>query len=731
MTILRTVLAAVALLAMSAACADGSHPRLLLSANDIEANADTWRSSALFSASVTAVQADLAGLMDGEPVVPVPVDAGGGYTHETHKRNGIAIQAAGFLYQWTGEARYAEFAAEMLSRYADMYPGLPNHPQKKEQSPGRLFWQSLNEAVWLVYAIQGYDAVVDTLSEQHRAHIENNLLRPMADFLSVESPQTYDRIHNHGTWAVAAVGMTGYVIDDEDYVLTALYGLKKDGSAGFLKQLDELFSPDGYYAEGPYYQRYALMPFVVFAGAIQQNEPERRIFEQRDNILQKAIKVTAQLSYAGKFFPLNDAIKDKGLDTVELAYGAVIAFGLTSDDSLLSLIDPGAPLILTGDGLKVARAIESGEVEAFDFRTMLLRDGAGGDRGALSILRAGDSTDGSAVVFKATSQGMGHGHFDRLNWLYFDNGHEVISDYGAARFLNVVQKNGGHYLPENNAWAKQSIAHNTLVVDQASQFGGDWKQGEKSAPQQLLFESSAELSISSALETNAYSNVDLRRTIAMVSGPEFERPLVINVLNALGSGAKQLDLPMYFAGHVISTSKEVVVQTDSRKPFGADNGYQYLWRIGDTSVGAGEPFALTWILGNRFYTWTAVSQAASEFVFVELGANDPNFNLRREQGIVQRVVGTSSNTFAGVLEAHGEYNGAREYTVRSTSQVSKLESFESGGKNVVRITTSSGAILMLALSFDPDPDKAHAVDTPHGRVAWTGFYDLISSGGET
>ena len=43
---------------------------------------------------------------------------------------------------------------------------------------------------------------------------------------------------------------------------------------------------------------------------------------------------------------------------------------------------------------------------------------------------------------------MGHGHFDKLHWLYFDNGREIISDYGAARFLNIEAKYGGHYLPE-------------------------------------------------------------------------------------------------------------------------------------------------------------------------------------------------------------------------------------------------------------------------------------------
>src|SRR3546814_3226669 len=80
---------------------------------------------------------------------------------------------------------------------------------------------------------------------------------------------------------------------------------------------------------------------------------------------------------------------------------------------------------------------------------------------------------------------MGHGHFDRLGWFYYDETGAVVTDYGAARFLNVEAKHGGRYLPENDSWASATIAHNTLVVDEQSHFAGDWKAGEKSGTRQL------------------------------------------------------------------------------------------------------------------------------------------------------------------------------------------------------------------------------------------------------
>ena len=284
------------LIAVPVCEAGSSHPRLLLSAEDVELISQTSPLPPGFEIAVDQAKKDADRYLEDLPDVPVPKDAGGGYTHEQHKRNSVTIQNAGFLYQITGNKAYVNLARDILLAYADMYPGLPEHPQQKNQSPGKLFWQSLNEAVWLVTSIQGYDAIYAALSDAEKAEIEKNLLRPMVSFISDQAPQTFDRIHNHGTWAVAAVGMTGYVIGDENYVEKALYGLKRDGNAGFMKQLDLLFSPDGFYSEGPYYQRYALMPFLLFSKVIERNDPQRKIFEYRDGVLLKAVNTVIQLS---------------------------------------------------------------------------------------------------------------------------------------------------------------------------------------------------------------------------------------------------------------------------------------------------------------------------------------------------------------------------------------------------------------------------------------------------
>ena len=357
------------------------------------------------AAAKKAVEAGIRAGID----VPVPKDRGGGPTHERHKANYKLIQMAGTLYRVTGDKRYADYVRDMLLAYAKLYPGLGKHPAAANQVPGRLFWQSLNDSVWLVHAIQGYDAVRGDLTPADRKTIDDNVFRRMAAFLTGE-PTTFDRIHNHSTWANAGVGMTGYVLRDKTLVEQALKGSDRSGKVGFLRQLDLLFSPDGYYAEGPYYQRYALQPFVVFAQAIQDNEPERKIFEYRDGIVLKAIRTAVQTTYAGYFFPINDAMPDKSLRTEELYQGVAIGYAASGDTGLLGIAQWQGKVALSPQGFAVARDLAAGKAKPFAFASTLLRDGPDGKDGALAILRSGPEDKAQVVVAKNTAQGMGHCH---------------------------------------------------------------------------------------------------------------------------------------------------------------------------------------------------------------------------------------------------------------------------------------------------------------------------------
>ena len=699
-----------------------ANPRTLVTADDLTDIQSRIVSSPSFSNFVNETRNRIDTYFERMPDVPIPRDPGGGYSHEQHKKNGIAIYEAGLLSLFTGDPKYVAQTKQLLLAYASLYPTLTEHPVKRSNYPGRMFWQVLNEAWWLVYAIQGYDAIRSQLVESEREQIENGLFRPLADFLSVGSANTFNRIHNHAAWAVAGVGTTGYVLDEQKYVELAFKGTKLDGSAGFYALVDNLFSPDGYYTEGPYYQRYALMPFVVFARVVQANQPELDVFHYRDGVLVSAIYACIDLSYNNLFFPLNDAIKDKGLDTVELQYGISIAYALTEDPSLLAIAESQDGFVLTADSLKVAQAIDAGKSEPFEYIPRLYRDGPLGERGALGILRGEYGKIDQSVVVKATSHGFGHGHFDRLNWLFFDNGNEVVSDYGSARFLNIEQKEGGRYLPENETWAKQTVAHNTLVVDQTSQFDSDASLADRYFPQVAQFQFDGTVVFIRAVTDNPYRGVRMERLVALVDDIAQERHLVLDVYGVDSKSEHQFDLPIHYEGQFIATNTEPnFVETDALRPLGEANGYQHLWLRARHDLKTDESFEFTWLTENRFYSVIATTDTPSQVLFAQLGANDPNFNLRPQQTLIRRVENSKNTTFVSVLESHGEYNGAAEFTINNKPSIRDVTYFKHDGYQVVRVDSTTEETHYIAFSRKGDEALRHVVHLDETSLEWEGY----------
>jgi oligo-alginate lyase len=712
------------------------HPALVITAQDVAQMRAEIARDGRFKTEYQKKKSQLDLKLALPKQVPVPRDAGGGFTHEVHKNNAQTMYDAAIIYQLTGDKKYANYVRDLLLMYADLYPRLPLHPQRKTDSvisAGKLFWQNLNESVWLVYTIQAYDAVLPALSASERTKIESGILRPAAEFLSAGSPDTFNKIHNHATWATCAVGMTGYVLGEQEWVEQALYGSDKSGKGGFLRQLDELFSPQGYYNEGPYYQRYALLPFVTFAKAIEINEPRRKIFSYRDGIILKAVNTTIQLSYNNLFFPINDAIKDKGLDTIELVNGVAIAYSLTTDPGLLSIARLQNRVILTGDGLRVAQGLDKHVDTPYAFNSMAFRDGAKGDEGGLVVMREQEQ----ALVFKATAQGMGHGHFDKLNWLFYDKGEEIVSDYGAARFLNVEAKFGGRYLPENKTYASQTIAHNTLVVDEISHFNANTERGNANHPELLYFANepildqqgvnAGEIKVSAARVDNAYPDVEFVRTMAQVSHKKLAQPVVLDLVTVTAKKAHQLDLPLHYKGQLVETNFPLDTATQALAPLGKKYGYQHLW-VKATATPQAPISQVTWLNDNgRFYTLSTQSQSGMKIVFTQIGANDPQFNLRTENAFILRIPSAKHAAFASVFEPHGEYNPVNEFTLSANSQVKHIDHQHVGGIDELSVEFLNGLKFLLLLNNAEaiDAEKIQTVEFNRKQYSFNGRFRLI------
>lgn len=724
MKLLRSAFVLGAVLAAQAlALATGAHPRLLLTPAEAKEIRASLGHAPLFDRAYAEAKERVERALAAPIVVPQPKDAAG-FTHERHKANYAEMQLAGFLYQITGEARYAAFVKAMLEKYAVLYPTLGNHPAAASSSPGRLFHQSLNECVWLVHTAQAYDCIYDTLTPDERKNFETHIFEPMAHFLADERAEEFDRIHNHGTWAATAVGMAGYVMGDDELVKKALYGSKMDGkTGGWFKQLDELYAPDGYYCEGPYYARYVIMPFCLFAQVIENNQPELKVFARRDSVLRKAVDALLQQTYLnGEFIPFNDAMKEKTFQSPEIPLAvdwAYVRYG--RDPHLLDIAKRQDSVALNAAGLAVAQALVANpHPPAFAYRSVTYGDGPNGTDGGVALLRAPSGDSQSLAVLKYSAFGMEHGHYDKLSVIYYDQGREILSDYGSARWVNVEQKWGGRYLKENKSYAKQTVAHNALVVDRTTQYGGDYDAAEHQHSDAHFFDATdANFQIVSARDTTAVKGVAMQRTIALVRDPKLPFPVLVDVVRATSATEHDYDLPFYYQGHFLQTNVPAKIATTERKPLGKDHGYQHLWLEGEGS--ATGPVQFTWINGSRYYSVTAAADAKTQLVLTRIGANDPNFNLRNEPAFMLRTH-AANHVFASVLEPHGIWDGTKEFTeggFPTVQAVRVLASTDDG--TVVAITGKNGLAWTLMITNRPaDAHAEHRIEADSKTYTWTG-----------
>ena len=110
------------------------HPSIFLTKTEARAIRDAAPKYPLLAKSIDEAKAVVAAGMAHSIEVPQTGEAGG-YAHERHKQNYREMQAAGELWQITGDEKYPRFVRDMLEKYAVLYPTLGAHPLAKNQAP--------------------------------------------------------------------------------------------------------------------------------------------------------------------------------------------------------------------------------------------------------------------------------------------------------------------------------------------------------------------------------------------------------------------------------------------------------------------------------------------------------------------------------------------------------------------------------------------------------------------
>jgi hypothetical protein len=451
-----------------------------------------------------------------------------------------------------------------------------------------------------------------------------------------------------------------------------------------------------------------------------------KIFEHRNRILQKALLSALQLTNLdGTFFPLNDALKEKDYTSNELVTAVGIAWDVYGQDTgLLVVARKQDRVILSRGGAAIAAALNSGKALPSDYpyRPIEYTDGVKGNEGGVSILRLGTGADLTTLISKYTSHGLSHGHFDKLTYNLFDKGNEILTDYGSVRFIGVEQKYGGRYLPENDRYASQTIAHNTITVDGKSHFNGDEKLAEKHHAEKFFSDlGKKDLQVIAARDANAYKDVLLQRTVYLLQIPGGNK-LLVDLFAAKSGSSHQYDLPFHYDGHLISTSFKYSPFTRQQQSFGNGHGYQFLWKEAEAMI-KDTIAQLTFLNDRTYYTISTLVEDSASLFLVRTGANDPNFNLRHEPGLVIRKNG-SNTTFLNVVEIHGRFDPIIEFSTNAYTSVKQLRLLQHDDLSVVEILVNGKKLVLAQSNTNADKLARH---TAQG-LQWTGPYAVWYGG---
>jgi hypothetical protein len=517
--------------------------------NYLEASPKT----SLLNKSLIQTEQTVATLLSSPLDVPGQGEAGS-YEHNQHKSNYELMDNCAKLYALTGDALYKDTIRDLLLMYADKYLSMPFHEQKNTNPPGRLFHQILNEHMWLFYAALSYSAIKEALSEAERTTLEEKLFLPMIDMFTNLYGHDFDRIHNHGLWAVAAVGITGLIVGDDEAVKKSIYGIENNGTGGFLAQISGLFSASGYYIEGPYYHRFAIRPLVIFAEAVHLHFPELDIYNYNDQVIGNTIKALLMTSNPDGTFPaLNDASLTMNIDDEgALASLAVYIARYGQDDVFAAVAKKQNTLWLSPVAVALSKAADEFTGEAsVRWPSIELLEGNDGEKGGQGFLRSTNKTKPVTQAIMAYGQhGMGHGHFDTLGITLYAAEHEFVREYGFARWVNVETKFGGRYLDENKSYARQTIAHNCVTVDEKCQNKFDHRLADTHYGKPHFFVSNSALQATSAFANDHYDGVNMQRTVAVVEHEHFEQPIVIDLYRLESDSDHQYDFPVHYRGQV-------------------------------------------------------------------------------------------------------------------------------------------------------------------------------------
>lgn len=472
--------------------------------------------------------------------------------------------------------RRSEFAAEVyrvLERYAAIYPNLERHDRWGMRGAlavtgGKRFCQSLDEAIGIIKLAKAYDLVCDSgiIDDATRSFIEQNLFLDAIESIYRFYP-LYDGRNNHMTWYNAAAAVVGAVLGQADLLNKAINGAK-----GLRYQLSECVSIEGLWCEGTFAYHYYALDAIV-------------------ETIQAALACGLDLTDI-------QALRKLFLLPLSLAYpnGQLPAF----NDGDIAFLGQFRRFYQFG-----AETWDDQHLDVFARTEKLPQVGSAAYEDAgLAYLRRGRDENAVAAVLDFGRHGGHHGHPDKLNLMLYALGREIFPDPGRLTY----------HCPEHETWTRQTVAHNTVVINQQSQL--------PTAGTLLRFAVGEHFDTAVVESLGAYRGVTLRRALAL-----FDNALV-DILHVQCDNEVAIDWALHGQAQ-LTTSQSLQPRNE---PIHVAAGYQHLTELKQGELR--EDFHADWRLEDARFLRTRLLSGDKTEVFTgngigyELNSKVPFLMLR-------------------------------------------------------------------------------------------------------
>ncbi|MGI6455772.1 MAG: heparinase II/III domain-containing protein [bacterium] len=398
------------------------------------------------------------------------------------------VYFTGLAYALEPKPEYAAYVRQRMLELAERYLQFPLDDYKREDSlwSAHVMTETLGEANLLMHAMVAYDLVRfdPQFSEDEREQIADNFIRPAVEVIR-KNPMG---VTNWQAWHNAAIALAGFVLNDDELVHEALYGVN---GHEFIRT--EAIRDDGIWSEGSVgYHFYGMIPTNILLEALHtQGLPG---FDER-----------MKMAYASPF----DIVQPDGsLPSLNDAAGGLLQrqkahyehanahYEDSIFDAILTYIyqDIGEPR----DNYATLFFGKSYEYQPHQLGS-LVKEFMG-----IAILRSSSTQESLYALLDYGPQGLAHGHFDKLHFSLFGAGELWMPDLGT----------GSYSAPEHPGWFRNSIGHNTILIGEMPQQAAD---EEKRAPSSFLSELASFQIMQATMSSPVYpEGTEVRRTIGMI-----------------------------------------------------------------------------------------------------------------------------------------------------------------------------------------------------------------------